>query len=124
MLTRIAGRSEGGGLSESSSAFLVALVRERGLHAMALIVAEVEQTQQWPAAAEARRPPRVCQDARCALLQGFVCWVQQATVARVEACDRRAHRDEEGRCQGQDWGHSCEGQESRWRSRLRVTRPA
>ncbi len=47
-----AGRLEDGGLSESSSAFITALVRERGLHAMALVVAEVEQTQQWPAAAE------------------------------------------------------------------------
>ncbi len=53
---RIAGRSEDGSLSDSSSAFVVALVRERGLHAMALIVAEVEQTQQRPAAAEVRRP--------------------------------------------------------------------
>ena len=52
-----AGRSEDGGLSDSSAAFVTALVQERGLHAMALIVAEVEQTQQWPAAAEVRRHP-------------------------------------------------------------------
>ena len=50
-----AGRSEDGGLSDSSAAFVAALVQDRGLHAMALIVAEVEQTQQWPAAAEVRR---------------------------------------------------------------------
>lgn len=50
-----AGRSEDGDLSESSAAFVSALAQERGLHAMALIVAEVEQTQQWPAAAEVCR---------------------------------------------------------------------